>query len=274
MIMEKNKLNCSMIWKEKKVWIIGASSGIGQGLSIELNKAGAYVVLSARSSDKLQNTQKLLTYPNQSDIIELDLSNTPSIQAGIQTYQNRHQKLDILIHSGGISQRAKATETSIETTRQIFESNFFGQIPISLAAVDMMKNQGNGKIVVITSFTGKWGFFLRSSYAASKHALHGFYESLRMEVEEYGIEVQLVTPGFIATDISKNAVDGDGKATGEMDENQANGISTQACARQIMHGIEKNKWEFGVGGKEKLGLWIHRHFPNYFQKLLRKQSAR
>lgn len=263
-----------MIWREKKVWIIGASSGIGQGLAIELNKAGAYVVLSARSSDKLQNTKALLHDANQSDIIPLDLSNLQSIEEGIQTYKSRHQNLDVLIHCGGISQRATATETSLITTRQIFESNFFGQIPITLAAVDMMKKQRSGKIVVITSFTGKWGFFLRSSYAASKHALHGYYESLRMEIEEFGIEVQLVTPGFINTDISKNAINGNGVATGEMDNNQLNGISVEDCAKQIKSGIEKNKWEFGVGGKEKLGLWIHRHFPNYFQKMLRKQSAK
>lgn len=263
-----------MIWSEKKVWIIGASSGIGQGLAIELNKAGAYVVLSSRSSDKLQNTKALLHDAKQSDIIPLDLSDLQSIEEGILTYKSRHQNLDVLIHSGGISQRAMATETSLNTTRQIFESNFFGQIPITLAAVDMMKKQRSGKIVVITSFTGKWGFFLRSSYAASKHALHGYYESLRMEIEEFGIEVQLVTPGFIATDISKNAINGNGVATGEMDDNQLNGISVEDCAKQIKSGIEKNKWEFGVGGKEKLGLWIHRHFPNYFQKILRKQSAR
>ncbi len=263
-----------MIWDNKKVWIIGASSGIGQGLAIELNKAGAHVILSARNSDKLQHTQQLLPFPKLSDIIPLDLNNSASIATAIDTFQNRHLSLDVLIHSGGVSQRANATDTDLDTTRQIFESNFFGQIPITLAAVSMMKKQGNGKIVVITSFTGKWGFFLRSSYAASKHALHGYYESLRMEIEEFGIQVQLVTPGFIATDISKNAVDGKGQATGEMDQNQSNGISIEACAQQIKQGIEKNKWEFGVGGKEKLGLWIHRHFPQYFQKLLRKQNAR
>ncbi|MEY3598153.1 MAG: hypothetical protein RL521_575 [Bacteroidota bacterium] len=263
-----------MIWRDKKVWVIGASSGIGQAIAIELNKAGAFVILSARSSDKLQNTKSLLAQPQHSDIISLDLSNASSIAEAITTYQQRHQKIDVLIQSGGISQRALAVETSMETTRQIFESNFFGQIPISLAAVEMMKSQGHGKVVVITSFTGKWGFYLRSSYAASKHALHGYYESLRMEVENFGIEIQLVTPGFIATEISKNAVDGNGLATGEMDDNQAQGISAEACAIQIKMGIEKGKWEFGAGGKEKLGLWIHRHFPQFFQKLLRKQNAR
>lgn len=263
-----------MNWKGKKVWIIGASSGIGQGLALAFNQVGAFVILSSRNSDRLQQTQALLAAPDSSDIIPLDLSAPSSIQNGIENFQARHSSIDLLIHSGGISQRAIAEETSIATTKQIFESNFFGQIPITLFAVKMMKQQGSGKIVVITSFTGKWGFYLRSSYAASKHALHGYYESLRMEVEGHGIQIQLVTPGFIATDISKNAIDGNGKSTGEMDENQANGLSVEACSKQIIQGIEKGRLEFGVGGKEKLGLWINRHFPRLFQKILRKQSAR
>jgi short-subunit dehydrogenase len=137
-----------------------------------------------------------------------------------------------------------------------------------------MMAQGSGKIMVISSFTGKWGFFLRSSYAASKHALHGYYDSLRMEIETSGVQVHLITPGFIATDISKNALDASGQATGEMDNNQQQGISPEDCAQQILQGISKNKNEFGVGGKELKALWIHQYFPRLFQKLLRKQSAR
>ncbi len=263
-----------MNWTKKNVWIIGASSGIGQAIAHELNSLGAYVVLSARNSTKLQQVQSQLLHPNASQIIALDLINSESLLAGISQFKQLSIPIDVLIHCGGISQRSTAMETDIGVCRQIFESNFFGQIPITQFAVETMRHQGFGKIVVISSFAGKWGFYLRSSYAASKHALHGYYESLRMEEEKYGIKIQIVTPGFVATDISKNAIDGIGKATGEMDDNQAKGIDPKTCAHQILKGIESDRYEFGVGGKEMLGLWIHRHFPNWFQRILRKQSAR
>jgi dehydrogenase/reductase SDR family protein 7B len=263
-----------MNWTKKNVWIIGASSGIGQALALELNSLGACVIMSARNSTKLQQAQTQLQHPKSSQIIALDLNNSDSLQSGIAQFKNLSISLDVLIHCGGISQRSTAMETDLDVCRQIFESNFFGQIPITQFAVETMRNQGFGKIVVISSFAGKWGFYLRSSYAASKHALHGYYESLRMEEEKYGITVQLVTPGFIATDISKHAIDGVGKATGEMDENQAQGIDPKTCAIQIRKGMESERYEFGVGGKETMGLWIHRHFPNWFQRILRKQNAR
>jgi short-subunit dehydrogenase len=197
-----------------------------------------------------------------------------SITQAIDQYQELYSTIDVLIHSGGISQRSLALDTTISSTEMILKSNFLGQIPITQFAAKIMMEKGSGKIMVISSFTGKWGFFLRSSYAASKHALHGYYDSLRMEIETSGVQVHLITPGFIATDISKNALDASGQATGEMDNNQQQGISPEDCAQQILQGISKNKNEFGVGGKELKALWIHQYFPRLFQKLLRKQSAR
>jgi short-subunit dehydrogenase len=136
-----------------------------------------------------------------------------------------------------------------------------------------MVNRKQGHIIVTSSLLGKWGFFLRSGYSATKHALHGFYDSLRMEIEKEGVRISLVTPGFIATEISMHAVDASGKETGNMDANQAGGISPEACADQILYKLAKGKDEFGVGGKELLGLKLNRFFPRLFQGILRKQRA-
>jgi len=263
-----------MKWDNKKVWIVGASSGIGQALAIAINRLGGFVILSGRNKAALENTQNILQYPKQSGILPLDLTNLSLLEQAISQYESTFQKVDVLIHSGGISQRSLALDTTLDSTELIFKSNFLGQIPITQYVAKKMTQQQSGKIIIITSFTGKWGFYLRSSYAASKHALHGYYDSLRMEIENDGVQIHLVTPGFIATDISKNAIDSNGNATGEMDKNQSDGISPQLCAQQILKGIEREKKEFGVGGKELKALWIHQYFPNLFQKLLRKQSAR
>ncbi len=263
-----------MNWQGKKVWIIGASSGIGKALAHAINHSGGFVILSSRNTDALEHVRQLLTYPKESQIIPVNLLDNASITQAIAQYQELYSTIDVLIHSGGISQRSLALDTTISSTEMILKSNFLGQIPITQFAAKIMMEKGSGKIMVISSFTGKWGFFLRSSYAASKHALHGYYDSLRMEIETSGVQVHLITPGFIATDISKNALDASGQATGEMDNNQQQGISAEDCAHQILQGISKNKNEFGVGGKELKALWIHQYFPRLFQKLLRKQSAR
>jgi short-subunit dehydrogenase len=183
-------------------------------------------------------------------------------------------QIDILFNNGGISQRSLTSETTIENDRKIFEVNYFGHVQMTKAVLPQMLARKSGHIVTISSLTGKWGFYLRSAYAASKHALHGFFDSLRMEVEDVGIRVTLITPGFIATEISKHAIDKSGNPSGEMDNNQAQGISPEECARQILAGIAAEKNEFGVGGKELRALFLHRYFPKLFKKILKRQAAR
>jgi short-subunit dehydrogenase len=262
------------MWENKKIWIVGASRGIGASLAQTLNRVGAYTILSARDVTSLQAVQNSLEHADQSMIIPLDLTQSATIENALALYIKHFDTCDVMVHCGGISQRATAMETSMEITRKIFESNFFGHVQLTHAMLPLMIKQKSGRLIVISSLSGKWGFYLRSTYSASKHALHGYYDSVRMETEKEGIQVHIVTPGFIATDISMHAIDNTGKSTGVMDNNQSNGISPDECAHQILRGVEKNKTEFGVGGKEIFSLFLHRFFPRYFQKLLRKQSAR
>lgn len=262
------------MWKDKNVWIIGASRGIGAALAQQLNQEGAFVILSARDNSTLSKVQNQLSNPSQSSILPIDLMDTHVIDKSIQIFNQLNLHCDAIIHCGGISQRALSSETNLLITRQIFESNFFGHVQLTQGVLPKMLENKSGKIIVISSLTGKWGFYLRSSYAASKHALHGYYDSLRMEVEDSNVQVHIVTPGFIATDISKHAIDANGHPTGTLDLKQANGISPEDCARQILRGIAKNKREFGVGGKELLSLFLHQYFPKFFFRVLKKQSAR
>jgi dehydrogenase/reductase SDR family member 7B len=135
-----------------------------------------------------------------------------------------------------------------------------------------MKRQKSGHIVVVSSIAGKFGFYLRSSYSAAKHALHGFFESLRLETEKFGIRTLMVCPGKIKTNVSYNAVNSKGEKHNEMDPSHENAMSAEECARQILKGILQNKEEILVGGKELLIVKIKRFFPGLFGKLIRKQS--
>ena len=137
-----------------------------------------------------------------------------------------------------------------------------------------MVAQGSGHIVAISSLTGKFGSPFRSAYAASKHALHGFFDSLRAELWKQNVLVTIVTPGFIRTNVSINALTEKGEALGEMDDAQAQGMDPMVCATKIVAGIEKNKNEILMGGKETMGVYIKRLFPNWFAKIIRKAKVR
>ena len=177
----------------KVIWITGASSGIGEALVDECAKKNALIVLSARREGELFRVSKAagLTSSN-SLIIPFDLSDTSQAKAYAQQIITKFGRIDILINNGGQSQRSSVIETSAETERQLMEINYFSAVNLSKAALPVMLKYGSGKIVVVSSIAGKFGFFLRSSYSAAKHALHGYFESLRLENEKKGISVLMV----------------------------------------------------------------------------------
>jgi dehydrogenase/reductase SDR family protein 7B len=153
------------------------------------------------------------------------------------------------------------------------EINFFGTVAITKSVLPYMLAQKSGHIVAMSSISGKFGFYFRSAYSASKHALHGFFESLRMEIYNDNVKVLIVCPGKIKTNISINAVTATGGTHNKMDESTDKGLSAEACAQEILNGIKKNKEELFIGGKELRAVWIKRLFPKLFSKLIKKQKA-
>lgn len=258
----------------KTIWITGASSGIGEALAYNLSGMGANLILSSRRTEELERVKANCSHPDLIDVIPLDLSSSQSVEKALLECLARHKRIDMLFNNGGISQRAEAISTNIEIVRRVMEIDFFSNVALSQGIALHMKEHGGGHIVITSSLMGKWGFYLRSAYAAAKHALHGYYDSMRMEVEQHNIRITLLTPGFIASEISKHALNDKGESTGEMDNNQATGMTTSRCAQEILKGVAAGKTEFGIGGKELLGLKLRRFFPALFEKILRKQSAR
>ncbi len=256
----------------KIIWITGASSGIGKQLALQLNALGAQVIISSRKQEELEAVKNACPHPNKTHVEPLDLTNISSFNSITEKLLTQFDKIDILINNGGISQRSLASETPLEIDRKLMEVNYFGNIALTKALLPYLQKQQAGHIVVISSLSGKFGFFLRSAYAASKHALVGFYESLRLEEEKNNIKVSIVFPGLINTDISKNALTKEGQAHGKLDDKQANGISAELCAQQIIKGIERHQHEIFAGGKELKAVWIKRLFPKLFYKIIRKQK--
>ncbi|HYG53216.1 MAG TPA: SDR family oxidoreductase [Flavobacteriales bacterium] len=259
------------MFEKKVVLVTGASSGIGQALALAFNKAGAVVIGAGRNLSGMHALRTQCEHPQHFHAVELDLEKSETFIAVVQDIINRFGQIDILVNNGGISQRSNARETALEIDRKIMEVNYFGNIALTKAVLPYMHKQKGGHVVVISSIAGKFGFYLRSAYAASKHALHGFYESLRMEEEEKGIKVLVVCPGKVATNISVNALTGDGNNHAKMDKQTQEGVSAEYCANEILKGIVSGKEELFIGGKELRAVRVKRFFPKLFSRLIKKQ---
>jgi short-subunit dehydrogenase len=161
----------------------------------------------------------------------------------------------------------------MDVVRRIMEVNFFGTVAVTQAVLPGMLTRGRGHIVVISSLVGKFGTPQRSVYAASKHALHGFFDSLRAEVHDRGLRVTIICPGFIRTDVSVNALTGDGSQHGTMDDVQAQGMTPAACASRIVRAVEQEKQEAYIGGREVLGVYAKRFVPRLFNRVIRRMKV-
>jgi dehydrogenase/reductase SDR family protein 7B len=254
-------------------WITGASSGIGEELCYQLDKKGYQLVLSARNENELQRVNSKLTDPSKHFILPMDLGDLQDVDQLVQQVMKRFGAIHYVFHCGGISQRATAAESSIEIDRKIMEVNYFGTVILTKAVLPIMQRQGFGHFVPVSSIAGKFGFYLRSAYSASKHALHGFFESLALEEASNNIHVTIVCPGKINTPISLRAINKDGDAHGVMDHNQATGMPVDVCVRQLLEAVAARKREVLIGNKEIKAVTLKRFLPGLFWKVIAKQSA-
>ncbi|RMG70716.1 MAG: SDR family oxidoreductase [Bacteroidetes bacterium] len=254
------------------VWITGASSGIGEALAYALAAEGAVLILSARREDQLARVRAACPVPERVHLAPLDLAETGDLPALVAKWVAQLGRIDILINNGGMSQRAYAAETSLAVDRRLMEVNYFGPVALTKAVLPHMRQAGGGHIVAVSSITGKFGFPLRSAYAAAKHAMHGFFESLGLELHGEGIRVTLVNPGRIRTEISQHALTADGRPHGEMDPGQAQGMPAEVCARKMLQAIRKGRPEVNIGRAEILMVYFKRYAPWLFRRMARRVS--
>ena len=249
----------------KTFWITGASSGIGEGVAYELAKHRTRLILSGRNEEALARVaDRCKTLGAATRIEAFDLTDYDKMQASVDSVLADGVKIDGLMNFGGISQRSLAVETPVEIDRKVMEINFFGTIAITKALLPHMIANGGGLIVVTSSVVGKYGITFRSAYSASKHALHGFFESLRAETAGKNIQITILEPGRIATNVSLNAITKTGEKYGIMDKGQAAGMSAEESARIILRAVRRGKKEVLYGGKAILLVHIRKWFPGLF----------
>lgn len=257
-------------------WITGASSGIGLGLAQELSAQGHKLILSARNEQKLNSVRDSFKHPENTRILPFDLADINSSASVVDKAQALFGDIDVVILNAGLSQRSLTQETKFEVYRNIMEVNYFGNVALTQALLPKFLAKNSGQFVVISSLVGKFGTPYRSGYSASKHALHGFYDSLRAEMmmQNKNIFVTIICPGFVSTDISFNALGATGTATGVYDDSNAGGLTPQEFAKRAIPVIESKKYEDYIGGKEVLGVKLKRFLPTVFARKIAKAKVR
>ena len=256
------------------IWITGASSGIGEAAARKFSTEGFSLILSARNTQELERVKRSCAFPEDCRILSLDLASSADFPEKVATAISFFGQVDMVLHNGGISQRSLIKDTLLEVDRRLMEVNYFGTVALTKAILPHFLARKKGQFGVITSLVGKFGTPYRSSYAGSKHALHGFFDTLRAEHHQDGISVTLICPGFIRTQVSINAVTGDGTPLGEMDQAQDQGMSPEACAIQLYRAMKDKKEEVYIGGKETLAVYLKRFLPGLFSKILRTAKVR
>jgi len=255
----------------KTAWITGASSGIGEALVYEFVNKGATVIISSNDIPGLERVKRTCGERSSKVICApFDLSDTSGIASLVEKQMKSVGRIDYLLNIGGISQRARIDETPLWLDRKIFEVNYFGTIALTKAVLPYMIHQKSGHIVATSSISGRFGFPLRSAYSASKHALHGFFETLFLENKHNNIRTSVLIPGRVRTNISYHALNSEGKEHGKMDEGQSKGITPQKAAKIIIRGILRNKREILVGKGELMILYIRRICPWLFFRIADK----
>jgi dehydrogenase/reductase SDR family protein 7B len=243
----------------KTVWITGASGGIGEAMALAAAQRGARLILTARRAGELERVRQRCADPAQVAILSLDLTAFDA-DAATREAQSHFGPIDILVNNAGMSQRSLMLDTSMDVYRTIFELDFFAPVALTKAVAREMVARRSGHVVVVSSVVGYIGTPLRTGYAAAKHALHGFYDAASAELWRENIRFTLACPGFIKTDVSRNAITGTGGTHGKMDSGQAQGMDPSACADKIWRAVERDAEEVYIG-KEAAVIWLKRFFP-------------
>lgn len=259
------------------VVITGASSGLGKECARVFHAAGARLVLCGRDAGRLQEVaQELTTSSSQSkkqtytpSTVTFDLAEAEAVDRAAEEILQCYGQVDILINNAGISYRGNILDTDLSVQRAVMDTNYFGPIALTQALLPSMVRRRSGHIVVISSVQGKIAIPYRSAYAASKHATQAYFDCLRAEVERYGIGVTVVSPGYIRTNLSLNAVTGDGSKYGVLDKTTAMGRDPRGVAKVVLEAVRRRSKDVLLAGPlPALAVYLRNLWPALFFKIM------
>ncbi|SDS48081.1 Short-chain dehydrogenase [Formosa sp. Hel1_31_208] len=263
-----------MTFDDKVIWITGASSGIGKSLAIALSEYNCKLILSARRVIELEKVKVLCRRPDQVFALPLDLEDVHAMKTITATAISTFGTIDVLVNNGGISQRSPIIDTTIEVDKKLMDIDYLGTVALSKALLPHFVAQQSGHYVVVSSLMGKFSSPLRSAYCGAKHALHGFFDALRMEHDKDNIMVTMICPGFVNTNVARNALTADGSQQGYQDEMTENGLDVDLFVKKMIKAIRKGKYEAYIGKFEAFGVYVKRLSPRLLHWLVSRSKVR
>lgn len=248
------------LFKDKVVIVTGASAGIGEAVAREFARNGSKVVLAARSEAKLSKIVEELKVENcEAIFVKTDISNEEECRLLIAKTVEKYGNIDILINNAGVSMRALFLDVDLKVLRRLMDVNFWGTVYCTKYALPYLIER-KGSLVGISSVAGFHGLPGRTGYSASKFAIHGFLETIRIENLKKGLHVMIIAPGFTATEIRKHALTANGQEQGESPRDENKLMSPEYVARWVLKGIRKKK-------RNKLLTWDGR-LTALFQRII------
>ncbi|CAH0720831.1 unnamed protein product, partial [Brenthis ino] len=265
---------------QKKVIVItGASSGIGEALAHVFYEYGSKVVLASRRRSELERVKedllsKKISSPTEEPVIaELDLSDLEQLEIFANHIYNTCGRIDILINNGGVSHRGSILHTKLDVDKKIMFTNYFGSVGLTKAVLPRMVERKSGHIVFVSSVQGLIAIPDRSAYAASKHALQAFGDSLRSEMRQHNINVSVVSPGYVKTAVSLNALTGSGENHGVMDKSTAAGFTPEYVAKKMLDMVVNKDNELVISQfLPKLAIFIRHSLPSVYFWLMARRA--
>jgi len=258
-------------FKDKIVVITGASSGIGEELAYRLVEQGAKISLAARRTDRLDIVRaECEKRGGQAIAIPIEVAKQTQCESLIRKTVEAFGGIDILVNNAGISMWAIFDEvTDLSIFEKIMHVNYLGSVYCTYYALPYLK-AARGHIVAVSSLTGKNGVPTRSGYAASKHAMVGFFDTLRIELAPKGVDVTVIYPDFVATDIRRNAFRGDGKPLGDSPVRETEIMTLEKCVDLMLPAIQKRKRELVMSLRAKVGQYVKLFAPGLVDNIARK----
>jgi short-subunit dehydrogenase len=250
------------------VIITGASAGIGHHLALQLADQGARIVLAARTATKLEGTAEQCRQRGaQVLVVPTDVGQQFQCENLIEKSLKEYGSIDTLINNAGISMWARFEDIKdLSLMEQIMRVNYFGSMYCTYYALPYLK-KSRGRIVGISSLTGKAGVPTRTGYAASKHAMAGFFDSLRIELADYGVSVTMIYPGFVATQVRKRAYGADGIPLEKSPLRETEVMTAESCAGLILNAVAQRKRELVMTRRGRLGLWLKLIAPRLVDRM-------
>ena len=259
---------------EKVVWVTGASSGIGEELTKQLSQKHCKLIISARRKSELERVRAQCAFPDNISILPFDLADLDTMTYLVKSAVSVYGYIDILINNGGISQRSPIVDTTIDVDRKLMEVDYLGTVALSKAMLPFFMTKKAGHYVVVSSLMGTFSSPFRSAYCGAKHALHGFFDALRLEHDKDNIKVTMICPGFVNTNVARNALTADGSKQGYQDDMTENGLDVSVFAKKMIKAIEKQKFEAYIGKFEKFGVYVKRLSPKLLHKLVLRSKVK